>query len=74
MKQIEPVSLGSMMLPCSIQTAELHSHDSRISCDSQALLNPATSVLIHKCYPYTGKLNSEMSGDSTTRFYIVEMF
>ncbi len=39
-----------------------------------ALFNPETSILIQKRHPYTGNLNSETSGDSKTRFYIVEMF
>ncbi len=38
-----------------------------------ALFNPKTSSVIQKRHPYTRNLNSEASGDSKTRFYIVEM-
>ncbi len=34
----------------------------------KALFNPKTSILIQKCDPYTGNLNSEMSGDSKNAF------
>ncbi len=34
----------------------------------KALFNPKTSILIQKCDPYTGNLNSEMSGDSENAF------
>ncbi len=35
---------------------------------SKALFNPKTSILIQKRHPYTGKLNSETSGDSRNAF------
>lgn len=38
-----------------------------------ARFNPKTSTLSQKCHPYSGNLNSETSGDSKTRFCVVEM-
>ncbi len=35
---------------------------------AEALFNPETSILIQKCHPYNGNLNSETSGDSTSAF------
>ncbi len=35
---------------------------------------PKRLFLIQKCHLYTGNLNSERSGDSKMRFYIMEMF
>ena len=34
--------------------------------------NPKTSIWIQKCHPYTGNLNSKMSGDSTNAFQYCE--
>jgi len=34
-----------------------------------ALVNPENPVLIQKRYPYTGNLNSKMSGDSKNTFF-----
>ncbi len=36
--------------------------------DSRALFNLKTSMLIQKCHPYTGNLNSETPGDSKNAF------
>jgi len=33
-----------------------------------ALFNPRKSILIQKCHPYTGNLNSETLGDSKNAF------
>ena len=33
-----------------------------------ALVNPKSFLLIQKCHPYAGNLNSEMSGDSRNAF------
>ena len=40
----------------------------------EALLNLKTSISIQKRHCYTRNLNAETSGNSTTRFYVVEMF
>ncbi len=40
----------------------------------EAPSNPKTSVLVHKCQPYAGNLNTQAPGDSKMRVYTVKMF
>ena len=37
-------------------------------CSLSALFSLKASILIHKCHPYTGNLNSETPGDSKNAF------
>ena len=48
--------------------AELPACTARQTLISTALVNAETSILIQKRHPYTGKLNSDTSGDSKTAF------